>query len=270
MTYRRIEQAILGFGALVILGSVFLLAPRGVPTREALLGQALLFLVLLAAARDGRRGGLIAAMAAAVAYVFVSLPVLRASQPGSAEMLSVIARLLVYGVVGIVGGEFFTRLRYNLATLEGSSALDEWSRVYNQRYLHAALSEAIERHERYGEPVSVVVITISEQVFAGVSPTRQRTLVRGVGDYLRGGVRVVDLVARLDDGRFAVLLPHTPGPGGYVVAFRTGAGVGKLLGTSPESVTARSLTLPDDTERLLALLDSIAPIEGGDADQSGA
>ena len=49
------------------------------------------------------------------------------------------------------------------------------------------------------------------------APTRQRAVVRTVANYLRGDVRMVDEVARLDDGRFLVILPHTRREGGRVV-----------------------------------------------------
>lgn len=270
MTYRRIEQMVLAFGALAILGSVLMFAPQGIPARDELIAQALLFGVLLAAVRGGRRGGLLAAVGASIVYVLVSLPALRGTEPSVAELLAVVVRLLIFGAVGVVGGEFFMRLRYNLATLEGASALDEWSRVYNQRYLHSALTQAFVRHARYGEAVSVVVLMLSGPTLHGLTPSRQRALVRSVADFLRGNVRAVDEVARLDDGRFVVLLPHTPGPGGSVVAERIASGVRKVAQAPSDAVSARALTLPADNDELAALLASLAPEEPAyDVDASG-
>jgi GGDEF domain-containing protein len=257
MTYRRIEQIVLAFGALALLASVIAFAPRGVPSTSDLLGQALLFGVLLAAVRYGRRGGMLAAVAASVLYTVAHLPMLRTAEVGSAQLLAVGLRIAIFGAVGIVGGEVFMRLRYQLATLEGSSALDEWSRVYNERYLHAALEQAIERHERYAEPVSLVVIGLPTLATKGLSPARQRALVRGVADLLRGNVRTVDEVARLNDGRFTILLPHTPGSGGIVVAERLVGHLARHLSVSADAVMARVVSLPDDATGIAEFRDSI-------------
>jgi len=258
-----VEHAVLIIGALAILSGVLLWVPTGTSPVE-LVAQALIFGVLLAAVRFGPRGGFIAAVIASLAYVWMRLPALAEQQLEATELIAIILRLLSFGALGIIGGEVFMRLRYNLKRLEGGTALDEWSRVYNQHYLAARLSQARLRSERYDEPFSLIVITVSPSVFAGLSPTRQRSMVRAVADHLRGIVRTVDEVARLDDGRFAVLLPHTPANGASVVQERTSAAVRSVLGSLPESVSARRLALPQDTIEFARFVESITPCDEDD------
>jgi len=205
-----------------------------------------------------------------VVYVLLRLPTLSEGPLTSAELFALTARLLSFGIIGILGGELFVRLRYNLASLEGQSALDDWSRVFNQRYIHAELVRAMSRHARYGEPLSVVIITISQSVFSGCSPSRQRSVVRGIADHIRSDVRVVDEVGRLADGRFVVLLPHTPAAGGGVVRERIAVGVRSALGARAEAIAVGCLSLPEDDERLKAFVDSIAPeVEEDQPEASG-
>ena len=263
MTYRQVERAVLIVGALAILCGVLLWVPTGTSPVE-LIAQALIFGVLLAAVRFGPRGGFIGAVVASLIYVWLQLPILADQQLEATELLAIVLRMLSFGALGIIGGEVFMRLRYNLKRLEGGTALDEWSRVYSQNYLAARLSQARLRAERYDEPVSLIVIEVSASVYAGLSPSRQRSMVRAVADHLRSIVRTVDEVARLDDGRFAVLLPHTPTDGASVVQERTCAAVRTVLGALPESVSAFRLALPQDAAGFDRFVDSITPCDEED------
>jgi GGDEF domain-containing protein len=269
MKYTRIEQLALLIGGVAILGGIAFWVPRGNPAPVELVAQALLFGVLLAAVTYGRRGGLVAAIVASVLYVVLRLPDLTQGQLTGAQLAVVVSRMLSFGLLGIVGGEVFMRLRYNLARLEGQSALDDWSRVYNQRFIHLEIARAQARHQRYGEPLSIVVVSVSSSVFAGFRPARQRTVVRGLADHIRADVRMVDEVARLADGRFVVVMPHTPRTGGLVVRDRLAAGVRAALGAREEAVAARCLALPEDAAAVSEFVASIAEEAVGQSNPSG-
>lgn len=259
MKFTRFEQLVLGIGGAAILGAIALTLPSAPPEPVEILAQAFLFLVLVAAVRYGRRGGLIAAVIASAAYVILRVPLLSTGEVTTTILLMLTSRIVAFGLVGVVGGEAFSRMKYALARLAGESGVDEWSRVYNQSYLHNELDQACSRFARYGEALSVVIVTLSPALTADLSSARQRALVRGVADHIRSDIRMVDEVGRLDDGRFCVLLPHTPKAGAHVVVDRLAKGVRKSLGARDESVAVRCISLPEDEPGFRALLESIAP-----------
>lgn len=259
MKFTRFEQLVLGIGGAAILGAVALTLPSAPPEPVEILAQVLLFFVLVAAVRYGRRGGLIAAVVASVAYAMMRVPLLSSGEVTTTILLMLTSRIIAFGLIGVVGGEAFSRMRYALARLAGQSGVDEWSRVYNQSYLYNELDQARSRFTRYGETVSVVIVALAPALTADLSSSRQRALVRGVADHIRSDIRMVDEVGRLDDGRFCVLLPHTPKAGAHVVVERLGKGVRKSLGARDESVSVWYVSLPEDEAAFRTLMESIAP-----------
>lgn len=261
MKYQRFEQTVLILGGAVFFGSLAITALGATPGLNAIVAQTLLFLTLVAAVRLGRRGGTIAALIASAVFVAVWVLNLPAGPIPVAQAVILAARLLSFALVGIVGGEFCSRFKYALTTIEGVSALDEWSRVYNQAYVANALSQGRARFQRYGEPFSVVEVTVSSSIFEGMQPKRARSLVRGVADHIRTDIRMVDEVGRTDDGRFIVLLPHTPPEGGAVVCERLGGGVRRSLGASDASVKLRCVGLPGNEPDIDGLISSLTPVD---------
>lgn len=264
MKYARLERLVLLLAGAAILGDLAISLSKGSLDAVEVLAEALLFGVLVCAVHFGLRVGSVAAIAAALAYVFLRLPQLSDGPLTPPELLGLAARIISFGVVGIVGGELSMRLRYSLTRMEGHVAIDDWSRVYNQRYVLSELEQGRLRHDRYGEPISVIVVTLAASLFTGFRPGRHRALVRGVADHIRGDVRMVDEVGRLEDGRFVVVLPHTPKEGGVVVRDRIASGVRSTLGARDESVEAACLSLPEDAQAFEALICSLKPDEDED------
>lgn len=257
MPYRRFEQLVISLGAVSILGALVLSLQEGSNGLLEISAQLLLLGVLMAAVHWGRRGGTLAALAASLVYVAIQIPVLSASGLTTGDALVLVVRIATFGLVGIVGGEVCARIKYVFARYDDSNSIDEWSRVYNQRYAALSIERARERYARYGEPFVLVLIRLSNALTADLTPSRQRTLVRAVASHLRNDVRMVDEVSRLDDGRFCILLPHTPHAGGVVVMERVVAGVRRALGAKPESVLAECLGAAEDTFALSALTDDL-------------
>lgn len=254
MKYSRFEQLIIGVGGLAIVGSLLLSLQSGGPGLVEIVAQLLLFGVLVIAVHWGRRAGMYAAIAASLIYIALRIPVLSSSENLTVEgLIFILARIAAYGLVGIVGGEACSRIKYVFARFDDSNTIDDWSRVYNQRHASRAIEQARARYTRYGEPFSLVLITLSPAITAEMTAPRQRSLVRAVANYLRDDIRMVDEVGRLDDGRFVVLLPHTPRDGGEVVTARLAAGVRQTVGAKPESVTAQCMGAAEDTVALAAL-----------------
>ena len=259
MKYARFEQLVIIIGAVAIIGSLILSLPGGGPGIEEAIAQLMLFIVLVVEVHWGRKGGLIAAIVASGIYVVLRLPIMAATEGVSSGIVfMLVTRVGAYGLVGIVGGELCSRVKYIFARYDDSNTIDDWSRVYNQRYASHALDQARARFARYGEPFAAVLVTLSPSLTAELRPSRQRALVRGVAGHIRGDVRMVDEVARLDDGRFFVLLPHTPREGGLVVSGRLATGVRDTLGARDESVRTVCYGAAEDAVALSSLAAEIA------------
>jgi GGDEF domain-containing protein len=260
--YSRFELLTVGVGAAAILGTVgFSLQPR--PDWIELVAQLLLLMVLMGAVHWGRKGGLVAALAAMVAYVALRIPTIMGD--GGADVMELLLiRAATYGIVGVIGGEICGRIKYFFARLEDTCSIDEHSRVYNERFMRDLLANNLGSARRYGTTFSVAVVTLSPALTAELRPGRVRAIIRAVADHIRNDVRLIDDVGRMDDGRFILLMPHTPKEGAHVAADRVRVGVRDVLGAKDDSVTSTVLCSDEDTEALQALVDSLCgrDIEG--------
>jgi len=120
---------------------------------------------------------------------------------------------------------------------------DRLTGLLNQRAFSARAEEELSRGLRFGRPVTLAIIMVD-----GAPAIRERYGRRGadlalahIAEALRGQSRTYDLLARLDDAHFAMLLPETTRDEASKVTNR----IGMALAASP-------LTLPDE-ERALTL-----------------
>ncbi len=256
MEYRRFERLIVGGTAALVLISLAASAATGPLGIAEVVGQLALVAVMFAAVHWGRRAGTFAALAACLLYLALRLPMLSAGLSPQAFLL-ILSRFAGYCLVGIVGGEIFARVKYLFAGSNGNNVIDDWSRVYNQAYAAKAITQAIGRHERYGEPFSLVTLTLDATLTGTQRPQKLRGLIRTVASFIRDDIRMVDDVARLDDGRFAVLLPHTPGSAAPIVADRLASGVAKTLGVKTDLVKAAAMGADGDAAALKAFAASL-------------
>lgn len=250
MNYSQFERLVIGVGTAAVVGTILItLAATGWTDWLDLIPQVLLLPVLVVAVHGGRNSGLLAALVATVFLVLLRIPMLSSPAGATSRDLTVIVvSILAFGLAGIVGGEVCGRIKYVFARHDQSAIIDDWSRVYNQRRASELVDNARERHSRYGEPFSIIIISDMQTVLAGHRPSRQRDLVRTVANYVRGDVRMIDEVARLDDGRLLVVLPHTARNGGLIVTERLLDGVRQTLGAAENVLSARCLTAEDDLE----------------------
>jgi diguanylate cyclase (GGDEF)-like protein len=105
---------------------------------------------------------------------------------------------------------------------EELSVTDDLTRLYNSRYLNAALGREVERSRRYRSPLSVIFLDLDG--FKNVNDRHghmwgSRTLVE-VGAVVRETVRAIDVVARFGGDEFTVILPQTDRRGARVIAER--------------------------------------------------
>lgn len=257
MKYSRFELLTISVGAVAVLGTVaFALQPR--PDWIELVAQLLLLVVLAGAVHWGRKGGLVAALAATLVYIILRLPSI--TRVGlEAEVLElVLIRTAAFGFIGIIGGEICGRIKYFFARLEDSLSIDEHSRVYNQRFVAQMLANSLASATRYGTRFSIAIVELAPSLMAELRPSRRQSLVRAVASHIRNDVRLIDDVGRLDDGRFVLVFPHTPKDGAQVAASRARTGVRDVLGAKDDSVTVAVYGSDEDAGTIGALVDSIS------------
>jgi GGDEF domain-containing protein len=254
--YSRFEWLTISVGAVAIGGTVMsALMPH--PDWIELIAQLLLLGVLVGAVHWGRNGGLVSALGATLVYLAMRLPNIVAGGSEADVLRLLLVRGATFGLVGIVGGEVCGRIKYFFARIDDSCSIDESSRVYNQRFVAQLLDSSLGSADRYGTEFSIVVLTLAPVLTDGLRPARVKTLVRSVANHVRNDVRMIDDVGRLDDGRFVMVLPHTPKDGATIAAARVRAGVRELVGAKDESVIALVYGSADDASAIRTLADSI-------------
>jgi len=261
MNYTRFEQLVLGVAATTIMGSILItLASNGWSGWASFVSQILLIPVLIAAVHYGRRAGLLTALLASVVFIMLKIPVLSAPEGlGASEVGMIALTVAAFGLVGIVGGDLCGRVKYLFGRFDNSATIDDWSRVFNQRKAAELLQYARERFSRYGDSYSVIVITQNPALVSGLSAKRQRSLVREIAGHLRGDLRMVDEVARLDDGRFLVILPRASREAGFAVAERLTEAVREMMDTDQDGVSSRCFSAGEDALELGSLFTNLAP-----------
>ena len=89
---------------------------------------------------------------------------------------------------------------------------DSLTDLYNHRYFYEQLSHEVERANRYGRPVSVILLDLNN--FKAVNDTYGHLmgdqLLSLIGRIINSQVRGADIAARYGGDEFAVILPDTP------------------------------------------------------------
>ncbi len=90
--------------------------------------------------------------------------------------------------------------------------LDGLTLVNNRRHFDSRIKEEMERHARYGHPISLLMLDIDH--FKSINDTYGHqagdTVLKELAALLRTTLRTTDYVARYGGEEFALILPHTP------------------------------------------------------------
>lgn len=106
--------------------------------------------------------------------------------------------------------------------LREQAVTDGLTGLYNHRYFIQRLEEEATRVSRYGGKFSIVMFDLDyfKQINDRFGHLCGNAVLKEVSEFLRMGVRGVDIVARYGGEEFAILLPETPSGGAQVVAER--------------------------------------------------
>lgn len=94
---------------------------------------------------------------------------------------------------------------------EKLSLTDKLTGLYNKHYFETRLAEEIKRSRRYAFPLTLVFFNIEQfDVISGKYGAKSGNgLLRELAGRLKPALRGSDLLARVKNDRFAMLLPHT-------------------------------------------------------------
>lgn len=217
MKYRKLELLLMSVGLVGILISMMSSLING-SERVEILGQALFVPVLFFALHYGRQLGYLAAVGAALVFLIA-----KTQELGQLDVMTLADRLILmqaasFGLVGIIGGELATRIKYVVARIADEEYVDEQTHVFSSRYMRKLIAKLLSSYERHDRVFSVLFIDMAWQ--EPILEKKRTNQVNRVARVLRDNVRLIDEVGYLDDGRFCLVLPETDIDGVKVVRER--------------------------------------------------
>jgi diguanylate cyclase (GGDEF)-like protein len=144
------------------------------------------------------------------------IPLDPATLPGSPIRPNKVLNIALGAVFGLALGLGLAILSEYLQTpLEGAATLgifDEESGAYNRRYFTQRLGEEMSRAKRNMYPLSLALMNVDQLdvVRTSIPPQARSEALHKVVAFVRQYLRQEDVVARLDETTFAVLLPDVP------------------------------------------------------------
>ena len=116
---------------------------------------------------------------------------------------------------------------------------DPLTGLHNARLLRARLEDEFARAQRYGVPLSLLLIDLDglKQINDRRGHRAGDAALQAVAAALRGGSRAADIVARWGGDEFALLAPHTEEAAAALLGDRIRAAVGRDTAGAEEEVT---------------------------------
>jgi diguanylate cyclase (GGDEF)-like protein len=227
---------LLRLGGLVALtGGVYWLSVRA--PAELSVGILYAIPVLLAAWHEGIWWGSVFALATALLRLLSGIDQLPLppGMPLAFRLLNELGYLAVVGVA-IAG---LSQVRRTHLQLELLATHDPLTNVRNGRAFIDALAQELGRNRRYGRPLALIYLDLDD--FKRVNEAHGHdtgdAVLRLVADAMNSAVRAADVVGRLGDDEFAVLMPETDGTVAHAAATRLASDIRTVFRGTP-SVTA--------------------------------
>ena len=140
---------------------------------------------------------------------------------------------------------------------------DSLTGLYNHRYFYEQLDHEVERAQRYGRPVSVMLLDLDH--FKAVNDTYGHLmgdkLLSLVGPIIKDQVRASDIPARYGGDEFAIILPDTPRAAAEATAEKLARAIatgrtstGSVGESLPLSASHGVACCPDDARSISELL----------------
>jgi diguanylate cyclase (GGDEF)-like protein len=169
-------------------------------------------------------------------------------------------------IVELLVGHFTLALR-DISTQEDTARfndIDPVTWVYNRRYVSETIEAELIRSGRYGKPLSLVVIDLDDfgQFNATYGQSMGDRLLRSAAVSLAEAVSPPEIVARLNNDEFAIVLPETNRAGAVSVATRLLASLAQVSvfaqdgSAEPMKASVAIVCFPEDGTTAKDLLES--------------
>lgn len=266
--YQRARQLLLAAGLAVLLVTAAVMYVRRIETVEVL--ATLLFIpVFIACVFWNVRGGLTAAILAAIGYAALRAPAIDAVGVERFGGL-LISRSVAFLAFGAIGGWANLQLQSSLTKLELYDQIDDYTGLFNARFFVQDTDLEVSRSRRYQTIFSVSMVDFPVAPLQTLTRRQRQTIRKELGRMLEDAVRTVDRAVHGFDGtmhRFACVLPETGVEGARIFTERLADRLHEYLvqrGVSieRERVSALSVTYPDDgDEAIQAIRRTFAEID---------
>lgn len=147
--------------------------------------------------------------------------------------------LITLEILTDIAGTTLTRIKLE-KELEVLATIDALTGIYNRRAWMELAERELIRAQRYKQFFSIVMLDIDD--FKDVNDNWGHQagdkVLAEIGGILRSETRTVDYPGRYGGEEFIVLLPHTQGEGGYILAERLRKGIEETNMGVPKKVTA--------------------------------
>ena len=245
---------------LLAVGLILLLAVAGVMQlrdveRVEVIATLLFIPIFIAMVYWGLKGGLIAGLLAAFAYVMLRYPAIDAV--GAGRFVGLIAsRALGLIAFGAIGGTANEVLESSLQKLELYDQIDDATGLFNARFFLQDTDLEVSRSKRYKTIFSVSVVSFPAKSLEGLRGRQRAAATKELGRLLGEGIRDVDRAVHGTDGvthHLGVVMPETGPEGALIFTQRLRDKVSAYLvkkgaRVEPEDVVSRSVTYPVDGE----------------------
>ncbi|MDP1809365.1 MAG: diguanylate cyclase [Actinomycetota bacterium] len=234
--------------------SIIISFTQRAPSSE-ILGQALFVPILFIALHYGRQLGFMAATSGAMIYLIARVEEINNLNLLTQDGRSVMARAVLFGLIGIFGSELATRSKYLIAGLAGGEHLEDQTHLYSQAYLQKSIARLFSEYHRHARPFSILFVTLD---WTQPSETAAREkLIGKVANIMRSHVRLIDEVGYLSDNCFCLVLPETPVQAARLVFERLEKAYliqATQMAVYPKMICERVLNMPENEAEIKAML----------------
>ena len=223
-------QAMLALGTLMI-GAATAAASDGA---EGIYGLFFVWIVLVSFLFFSRRSAALQAVFAAVVYGTV---LIADDAPYAASLLIVACATI--GTTGAIVGLLVARVERIASGFAAQAHTDPVTAIGNRRDFDERFKMEIERAERHGRPLSLVVCDLDrfKEVNDKLGHEEGDEALRRVAAAIVGAVRSIDAVTRLGGEEFGVILPDTNRERASQVAERIRTAIGAEFASYPVPLT---------------------------------
>ncbi len=195
--------------------------------------------------------------------------------PSSIQQAIELGGIVLIGVTGLILAShvrhrnvqieraYSTHLEELSKRLRSLAYQDSLTDLYNHRYFYEQLSHEVERAQRYGRPVSVILLDLDnfKQVNDTYGHLMGDKLLALMGQVIKDQVRASDIAARYGGDEFAIILPDTPRPAAEATAEKLSRAIatgrtnaGSMSENLPLSASFGVACCPDESRTVSELL----------------